>query len=77
MDCPRCGTKFDLDQARASFNHYYAGSADWDYDSDVSGPLCWDCAEDDVATRWMDGTLKAADGDPPAELQKKWWGLGG
>jgi len=30
MDCPRCDTKCDLEETRASFNHYYAGSADWD-----------------------------------------------
>lgn len=72
MKCPGCGTKFDLDEARAGFNHYFAGSAEWDYDSDVSGQLCENCAEFDVCSRWMDGTLNAADCDPPAEYEEEW-----
>lgn len=65
MECSSCGTSFDVDEARASFNHYYSGSAAWQYDVDAAGGLCWNCASDDAESRWMDGTLKAADGDPP------------
>ncbi|GGA40658.1 hypothetical protein [Psychrobacillus lasiicapitis] len=75
MICPRCGEHFNVSETRSWFNYYYSGSAEWNYDNDLSERLCKDCAEDDVNSRWMDGTLKAADGDPPPESQKKWWNL--
>lgn len=75
MDCTRCGTEFDVDEVRSRFNHYYAGSADWDYDRDVAAHICLDCAEEDVENRWMDGKLNAADGDPPTEAQEVWRNL--
>jgi hypothetical protein len=64
-DCPRCGTTFDVEKTRASFDHYYADSAGWKWD-DLQQRLCRECAESDVETRWMDGKLDAADGPPPS-----------
>lgn len=64
-DCPRCGTTFDVEETRAGFDHYYAESAGWKWD-DLPQRLCRECAESDVETRWMDGTLDAADGPPPS-----------
>ena len=61
MICTRCGKHFSVGNARTSFNHYYSGSAEWDYDNDLSERLCFDCATDDADDRWMDGTLEAAD----------------
>lgn len=75
MVCPRCGKHFKVSETRSGFNHYYNGSAEWDYDNDLLERLCEDCAEDDVESRWMDGTLKAADGDPSPEDQEKWRSL--
>jgi hypothetical protein len=62
---PRCGTTFDVEATRADFDHYYADSAGWKWD-DLPQRLCRECAESDVETRWMDGTLDAADGPPPS-----------
>lgn len=72
MICPRCGKHFNINETRSHFNHYYSGSAEWNYDDELSEPLCEECAEEDVTSRWMDGTLKAADSDPYPEDQKKW-----
>ncbi len=71
MECPRCFQTFDLDEARASFNHQYSGSSDWQYDAVISEPLCWDCASTDADERWMEGTLEAADGPPPSPSELK------
>ena len=77
MKCPRCGTDFDVSEARSSFDHYFSGSAEWKYDDLYAEPLCRECAENDAEDRWMDGTLKAADGDPSVEDQEEWRRLQG
>lgn len=64
-DCPRCGTTFNVEETRANFDHHYAGSAEWKWD-DLPERLCWNCADEDVLSRWKDGTLVAADGPPPS-----------
>lgn len=47
----------------ARYGKAFNVSAEWDYDNDLSERLCEACAEDDVNSRWIDGTFKAADGD--------------
>lgn len=66
LECPRCFQMFDLDEAETSFNHYYSGSADWQYDDVISEPMCADCASTEADERWMNRGLKAADGPPPS-----------
>jgi hypothetical protein len=66
LECPRCFQIFDLDEAKASFNHQYSGSADWQYDDVISEPVCASCASTEADKRWMQGGLEAADGPPPS-----------
>jgi hypothetical protein len=55
-----------LVEAKASFDHQYAGSSDWKYDVVVPMHMCADCASEDADARSMDGELESADGPPPS-----------
>lgn len=73
MNCSQCGNTFVLEEARRGFDHYFSESAKWNYDELFTGQdLCWDCADTEASTRWMNGLLEAADGPPPADEQAIW-----
>ena len=76
--CTRCSQSYDLDESKASFDHYYAGSSDWKYDDVVSTDMCADCASEDADDRWTAGELDAADGSPPlsGDLGDAWRKIG-
>lgn len=71
--CPHCFEPFDLDEASARFDSYFAESAMWRYfDVFPTERLCFNCADAEAGSRWMAGELEAADGPPPtgSELKK-------
>jgi len=63
--CPKCFEHFDVDAAAASFDAYYADSAEWKYfDVFPSERLCFNCADEEASSCWMAGDLEAANGPP-------------
>jgi len=44
LPCPGCFQTYDLDEAKASFDHQYGGSSDQKYDVVVPMHMCADCA---------------------------------
>ena len=58
MKCANCDEEFNVDQARAFFNHYFSQSSRWSYDDICDGDLCGDCAIEEAEDQWLEGELE-------------------
>ena len=62
MICPECGKRFNVDEAKKAFEHYYSESSHWTYDV-LPQPYCFDCATGVADEMWIEGELE----DPYAD----------